>query len=160
MMRTGGAVLAVGLAALCLLASCQQQVEQGVQKATEKKFDERLYAGGTLESGQTGYAANLSFDLTAASATSGDTTEIVVSGVVRNNGDKTVTWLNLAVSLVDAEGVEVAGGSDIVAHTLPIGENNTPLTPGTAKRVTIHIRRSVDVKNLKVVPHVVDLAVK
>jgi hypothetical protein len=71
-----------------------------------------------------------------------------------------VTWLNLAVSLVDAEGVEVAGGSDIVAHTLPIGENNTPLTPGTAKRVTIHIRRNVDVKNLKVVPHVVDLAVK
>lgn len=155
------AVVVAALAAMCTATSCQKQVEQGVQRAAEKKMDERLYGGGQLDNDATlEYASQLSFDLSAARNQTPDKTEILVTGVARNAGDRTVTWLKLAVGLVDSEGVEVAGGSDIVAHTLPVGENNTPLRPQSAKRITIHVDSSVDPAGLKVVPHVVELATK
>jgi hypothetical protein len=136
------------------VGGCQQQVERGVQKAAEKKIDQRMYGGGTTGGAAETYAEHLAFEMVARRI---GENEVRIDGIVRNTGNRTVTHLEVSVGLLDASGVQVAGRTDWFAHTLPFGENNTPLMPGQAKRVGCRINDSgrwtsgaVDVRVLSV----------
>ena len=129
--RCAALVLTAALVALAL-PSCEKAVERGTQQAVEKKIDEKLSGGGTAD---LAYGDQLVFDLKGQRAAEG----VMVSGLVRNNGSKPVIFLKVAVALLDKDGVQVAGRTDLFAHTFPFGENNTPIMPKAAKRVEVVI---------------------
>ena len=88
-------------------------------------------------SGPRDYRENLSIEVKLVRGTTGgdggDSEDMLV-GVVRNDGDQVVTWVDATFSLLDEDGVQVAGRTELLAHSLPFGENNTPVPPKSAKR--------------------------
>lgn len=47
-----------------------------------------------------------------------------------------------------------------IAHSLPFGENNTPLPPGRAKRFGVHVQHRDPFDGLTVEPEIIKVAVK
>ncbi len=83
------------------------------------------------------YRENLSIEVTLVRGTAdadGDDSEDMLVGVVRNKGDQVVTWVDATFSLLDEDGVQVAGRTELLAHSLPFGDNNTPIPPNSTKR--------------------------
>lgn len=152
--------LVLGIAAIVacmMMAGCQAQVERGAQKATEKKIDQKLYGGGKTGDEADAYAANITFEMIAMRI---GEDEVRVTGIVSNNGNKTVTHLEVYIGLIDENGVQVAGRTDWFAHTLPFGENNTPLMPGRPKRVGCVVSNAGNWKPGKVDVQVLNIAIK
>ena len=145
------------IVACMMMAGCQAQVERGVQKAAEKKMNQKLYGGGKTGDKADTYAANITFEMVA---TRSDEDKVGVTGIVSNNGNKTVTHLEVSVGLIDESGVQVAGRTDWFAHTMPFGENNTPLMPGRAKRVSCVVSNAGNWKPGKVDVQVLNIAIK
>jgi len=70
----------------------------------------------------------------------GDEPRDMLVGTIHNKGDRMVTWVDANFSLLDKDGIQVAGRSDLLAHSFPVGDNNTPIPPRSAKRFTTPIR--------------------
>ena len=150
----------VGIAAIVacmMIAGCQAQVERGVQKAAEKKIDQKLHGGGKTGEAAEAYAANITFEMVGLRI---EEDEVRVTGIVRNKGDKIVTHLEVYIGLLDENGVQVAGRTDWFAHTMPFGENNTPLMPGGAKRVGCVVDDADKWKSGKVDVKILNIAIK
>jgi len=64
----------------------------------------------------------------------------MLKGFVRNDGDRTVTYADVTFSLLDEDGVQLAGRSELIAHRLPFGDNNTPIPAHSRKRFQCPIR--------------------
>ena len=71
--------------------------------------------------------------------------------IVRNGGDEKVTYLEVTISLLDEEGIQVAGRIDLFAHDGILGENNTPILPQSAKRAGCEVQNAGDWKDGKIV---------
>jgi len=88
-------------------------------------------------SGPRDYRKNLSIEVKlvrGATGGEGADSEDMLVGVIRNKGNREVTWVDASFSLLDEGGVQVAGRTELLAHNLPFGDNNTPLPPDSAKR--------------------------
>lgn len=84
----------------------------------------------------TDYMKKVSIDVQLVRGTpgaEGDEGEDRLVGVIRNTGPLTVRYMNVTFSLLDERGVQVAGRSELIAHELPFGDNNTPVLPNSAK---------------------------
>jgi hypothetical protein len=82
------------------------------------------------------YLRNLSIEVHLVRGTpgvQGDEVHDRLVGVVRNKGPLTVISMSATFSLLDKRGVQVAGRSELIAHDLPFGDNNTPVRPHSAK---------------------------
>ncbi|MCE5277218.1 MAG: hypothetical protein ABFD92_16250 [Planctomycetaceae bacterium] len=100
------------------------------------------------------YARNITFDkMTLKRSRDGYRWEMVA----RNAGDKTVAHLSVNIALIDADGVQVAGDTDLLAHGFILGENNTPMQPRGAKRVGGEIETSASWTSGKAIVTIEDL---
>jgi len=135
-------VLIAVLAPVVLSTGCgwlESAAERGAGKATERKIDNSFKGGGVADKAAQAYAKNVIFKLEASRTSKG---EVTVSGTVRNNGSKTVTYLKAHISLLNKDGVEVGGRTDLLAHSYPFGDNNTPIYAGGAKLITCPVSNS------------------
>ena len=80
--------------------------------------------------------------------------------LVRNDGDRTVTRLEVRISLQDERGVELAGDTDLFAHSLPFGENNTPVQAHSTKQAGGELENARDWKRGKIVVTIIDIEVE
>jgi len=145
------------IVACTMIAGCQAQVGRGDQKGTEKKIDQKLYGGGKTGEEADAYAANITFEMVALRI---EEDEVRVTGIVRNNGDRIVTYLKVYIGLLDENGVQVVGRTDWFAHTMLWGENNTPIMPGRAKRVGCVVGEADKWKSGKVDVRILNIAIK
>jgi hypothetical protein len=139
-------IVLIGVLLVALLMMRDQirgGVKEGVQSAAEKKIDEGAdKLGGTIRSILQGgapvteeslaYERELVFSMTPTRI-SPDVVE--VAGTVRNTGDRKVTFLKVSIVLLDTSGTQVAGRTDYFAHTLPVGDNTSPILPRGSVRV-------------------------
>ena len=146
----------IAVVALCGV-SCRREVERGVERGTERKIDRELYSGGTTGAKADAYASKIRFNMTVKRQPNG---EVLLTGLVHNTGSKTVTHLKVQISLLDRNGVQVGGKTDLFAHTLPFGDNNTPILPRSRKRVRTTVRAPKDWQGGKVDITVLRIAVK
>jgi hypothetical protein len=160
------AVVAVGIVTAIVIAfgRIENAARDGAKEAVNEKIDEAINGGvkgviqgdGVADEAAQAYAENIKFELTPTRTTPGTVT---VSGLVRNNGAKKITYLEVEIALVDADGVVLSQRSDLLAHNLPFGDNNSPVLPGTAKRIICPITNS-DWKDGKVVASITKIAIK
>ncbi|MDP6545381.1 MAG: FxLYD domain-containing protein [Phycisphaerae bacterium] len=132
----------VAILAFLMLSGCgwlESAAERGAEKAAGKKIDNSFKGGGVADKTAQAYAKNVTFKLKASRTSKG---KVTVSGTVRNNGSKTVTYLKAHISLLNKDGVEVGGRTDLLAHSYPFGDNNTPIYAGGAKLITCPIDNS------------------
>lgn len=151
-------LIAVGL--IIGFGRIEDAAKEGAKEAVDERLDNAIdgvfQADGVADEGAQAYSEHIKFEL-KASRTSDDT--VTVGGLVRNNGSKKVTFLKVLIVLLDGDGVVVGERTDLLAHNLPIGDNNSPVLPGTAKRVTSPISNS-DWKDGKVKASIVKIAIK
>ncbi|MDP6045979.1 MAG: hypothetical protein QGH94_13370 [Phycisphaerae bacterium] len=141
-MNAIGSVLAAVLTAAVLSAGCgglESAAERGAHRAAGEKIDRTFKGGGVANQAAQAYAKNIRFELRAVRASKD---KIVVSGLVGNDGARTVTYMKVHISLQDKDGVEVGGRTDLFAHNQLFGDNNTPIRPRSAKHVTCPISNS------------------
>ncbi len=133
--------LAAALVWSVLLAGCgiRDAAERGAERGARKEVGQRLdsafgemYGGGALGLEADAYREHVSIEVKAERL--GDTPKVKLTGTVRNTGPRTVTYLNVRFSLLDEDGVQVAARTDLLAHGLSIGDNNSPVDSNFAKR--------------------------
>ena len=133
-------VLLVGVIALS--SAIKSALKEFFTETAEHALTETLFGGGQKSEGADLYGQEhliFEFDTPNPEGAEG---AVTVVGTVRNNGDREVTYLKLTVRLMDDQGTQVGGGDDLIAHGLPIGENNTPIRAHSAKKFTIHVAKT------------------
>jgi hypothetical protein len=152
-------VLIAVLAPVVLSTGClnlELAAKEGAKEAAGEKIDKSFKGGGVANKAAQTYARNISFALRASRTNSG---VVTLTGLVRNNGSRTVTYLKAHLSLLDKDGVEVGGRTDLLAHSYPFGDNNTPIPPGAAKRIKCPINNS-NWKGGKFTASIIEIAIK
>jgi hypothetical protein len=112
-------------------APLESAAERGAQRATERKLEKDFKGEGVTNDEARTYGKYITFDVKAERV---NDNQVYINGVVRNTGTRKVTFLKVQIRLLGDDGVQVAGRTDLLAHTFPFGENNTPILPGGAKR--------------------------
>lgn len=152
------AILVLAVTAVIIAGRLQKEIGDRVEQVADKKFDEVIHSGGSVGGEAKAYTGNIVFENMEAEPVGSDYVQI--SGIVRNNGDRTVTSLKVHVSLLDEDGVEVAGRTDYFAHSFPFGDNNTPINPNSAKRIQSHLTGTSGWQGGEVRVSVLELALK
>ena len=113
--------------------------ERGAERGARKEVGQRLdsafgevYGGGVLGPEADAYREHVSIQVRAERV--GDGPQVKLTGTVRNTGPRSVTYLKVRFSLYDGEGIQVASRSDLIAHGLSFGDNNSPVDANCAKR--------------------------
>ena len=142
MRKMGNSFLILFTLILLICASCKridQAVERGVQKAALKKMDHIIFNGEKLtEENLRSYAPNLSFKILDVLRNEAED-KAIVKGKVTNSGNKTVSFLKADFVMLSDEGKEIGHKVDLLAHNLPIGDNNRPIRKGSTVTVRIEI---------------------
>lgn len=159
-MNVSKSMLIAMLASVVLSVGCMERLElaakEGANEAAGEKIDRSFKGGGVANKAAQAYSRNISFALKAART---NKNQVTLTGLVRNNGSKTVTYLKAHMSLQDKDGVEIGGRTDLLAHSYPFGDNNTPIPPGGAKRIICPIANK-DWKSGKFTVSVIEIAIK
>jgi len=140
-----GVVAALIAALVCtfVFAGCgiREAAERGAERGAQKEIGRRLdtavgdvYGGGKLGAEADAYKGHVSMEVRAERV--GESPQVKLTGIVRNSGSRTVTYLKVRFSLLDEDGVQVAARTDLIAHGLSLGDNNSPVDPHSAKRFT------------------------
>jgi hypothetical protein len=145
-------VLIAALTSVALAAGCGELDRNAAPKSTN--------SGATFQSGSANqaaqaYARNVQLQLTA-SRTSDE--KITVSGMIVNDGSRTVTLLKVRIALLDAKGKEIAECTELLAENRFFG-GRAPVGPASANEVSCTIKNS-DWTGGKMTTSVVEIAIK
>jgi hypothetical protein len=117
----------------------RQAAERGAERGAREEVGQRLdsmmgdvYGGGSPGPEADGYRKEVTLEVTPEPTA--EPPKLKLAGVVRNAGPRTVTYLKVRFCLTDADGIRVASRTDLLAHGLSVGENNSPIDPYGAKR--------------------------
>ena len=133
------AVAAASILGLVTSCGIRQAAEKGAERGAQKEIGRRLdsaagalYGGGMMGTEADAYKANLSFEVQATRV--GESAKVDLKGTVRNSGARTVTYLKVRFVFLDKDRVQVASRTDLLAHGLTLGDNNSPVDANSAKR--------------------------
>jgi len=104
------------------------------------------------------YARNISFPKVKINRSSPK--ELRLDFVVRNNNDRKVTRLDVEIALLDENGVQLAGRTDLFAHDSIFGENNTPIPAKGSKYAGCELQNPRQWKKGRVVVTITDIAMQ
>jgi len=115
--------------------AAERGAERGARKEVGQRLDSafgEIYGGGSLGPEADAYCEHVCIQVNAERL--GDSPKVKLTGTVRNTGTRKVTYLKVRFSLLDEEGVQLASRTDLLAHGLSFGDNNSPIDPNFAKR--------------------------
>ncbi len=104
------------------------------------------------------YARNISFPKVTIKRSG--VKELRLDFVVRNDNDMAVTRLAVEIALLDENGVQVAGRSDLFAHDSIFGENNTPVPAKGSKYAGCELKNPRQWKSGAVKVTITEIAVQ
>jgi len=145
-------VLIAALTSVALAAGCGGLDRNAAPKSTSS---DATFQGGSANQAAQAYARNVQLQLTAL-RTSDD--EVTVSGMVVNDGSRTVTLLKVRITLLDAKGKQIAECTELLAENRFLG-GRAPIRPASANQVSCTIKNS-DWTGGKITTSVVEISIK
>ncbi|MDP6045982.1 MAG: FxLYD domain-containing protein [Phycisphaerae bacterium] len=151
-MNAAKSVLIAALTSVALTVGCGELDRNAAPKSSGTGA---TFQGGSANQAAQAYARNVQLQLTAL-RTSDD--KVTVSGMVVNDGSRTVTLLKVRIALLGEKGKEIAECTELLAENRLFG-GRAPIGPASANQVSCTIDNS-DWASGKITTSVVEIAIK